>query len=81
MRLRLACLQLVVSAKRRKVWSSDNCTPLAKARPVRRTWVVPVGGSYLSSLPVASASSRIRKWFLLGRATAGERKRRRRRRV
>lgn len=57
-------LQLVVSVKRRKDWSLDNCTPFGKAKPSNTTWVVLVGGSYLRSLPVASPSNIIKKWFL-----------------
>jgi len=54
----------VVSVKRRKDWSSENCTPLGKARPSKTTWVVLVGGSYLRSLPVASPSNNIKKCSL-----------------
>jgi len=57
-------LQLVVSVKRRKDWSSENCTPLGKARPSNTTWVVLVGGSYLRSLPVASPSNNMKKCAL-----------------
>jgi hypothetical protein len=60
----LIILQFVVSEKRRNCWSSDICTPFGKTNPFSTTWAALVSGSYLSSLPVPSPSSRMFKWSL-----------------